>query len=444
MNFRKNSKGITLIALVITIIVLLILAGVSLNLVVGSNGIIEKANKAASETNLAGIKEEVKLALAYERMVYMEQKYTVSKSEQEWKDYINGKLTSGITTSSGAMVKLNGTKIEYTSNDESQPTTEIGTFDETTGEVTYIGENRIPEGLEIGSVVSYTPSGTYEEWTTDHSGYETSYNLASGSSYTDSSIQTDMTISSWKVFKIDESTGEVELVPSSPTTNTVGLKGADGYNNSVKLLNDACESLYSNTAKGITARSIKIEDIEDKEDGEVLNYDPATYSNSYASYGGQKTDAYTTANSKYPAIYAEEVNSVITPEAAGKSKTLGLSKAASDWVTGSATAETSIQPYQTYYQLEYNDLSSKLKGDYASLLLPNGSSTQYWVASRCVNLGSNLCAFVVRFVYSDGLGEYGMFYSDGNPGDHARPLFPVVSLNVNLIEGDATSGWSVK
>ena len=44
-NANKNEKGITLIALVVTIVVLLILAGVSLNLVLGDNGIINKAKE---------------------------------------------------------------------------------------------------------------------------------------------------------------------------------------------------------------------------------------------------------------------------------------------------------------------------------------------------------------------------------------------------------------
>ena len=42
----KNKKGITLVALVVTIVVLLILAGVSINLVLGNNGIIVKAREA--------------------------------------------------------------------------------------------------------------------------------------------------------------------------------------------------------------------------------------------------------------------------------------------------------------------------------------------------------------------------------------------------------------
>ena len=59
-NMRKN-KGITLVALVVTIVVLLILAGVSINLVLGNNGIIAKAKDAetksaeASQNDLKGM-----------------------------------------------------------------------------------------------------------------------------------------------------------------------------------------------------------------------------------------------------------------------------------------------------------------------------------------------------------------------------------------------------
>ena len=58
---RKNARGITLVALVVTIIVLLILAGVSLNLVAGRERIIEKASKAADEQTKASMKEQVAL-----------------------------------------------------------------------------------------------------------------------------------------------------------------------------------------------------------------------------------------------------------------------------------------------------------------------------------------------------------------------------------------------
>ncbi len=57
----KNNKGITLVALVVTIVVLLILAGVSINLVLGDNGIVKKAKDAetksaeASQNDLKGM-----------------------------------------------------------------------------------------------------------------------------------------------------------------------------------------------------------------------------------------------------------------------------------------------------------------------------------------------------------------------------------------------------
>ena len=57
----RKEKGITLIALVVTIIVLIILAGVSISLVLGENGIVSKAKKAKENTELAKIDEETAL-----------------------------------------------------------------------------------------------------------------------------------------------------------------------------------------------------------------------------------------------------------------------------------------------------------------------------------------------------------------------------------------------
>ena len=63
MKKIRNNKGITLIALVVTIIVLIILAGVSINLVLGDNGILTKAKEAKEESNEAQIKEKMQLAV---------------------------------------------------------------------------------------------------------------------------------------------------------------------------------------------------------------------------------------------------------------------------------------------------------------------------------------------------------------------------------------------
>lgn len=58
----KKQNGITLIALVITIIVLLILAGVSIAMLTGENGILNKATNATEETRKAEIREAITLA----------------------------------------------------------------------------------------------------------------------------------------------------------------------------------------------------------------------------------------------------------------------------------------------------------------------------------------------------------------------------------------------
>ncbi len=63
MRTLKRSKGITLIALVITIIVLLILAGISIATLTGENGILNKADTAKQKTEQGAAEEQVKLAV---------------------------------------------------------------------------------------------------------------------------------------------------------------------------------------------------------------------------------------------------------------------------------------------------------------------------------------------------------------------------------------------
>ena len=55
----KDKNGITLVALVVTVVVLIVLAGVSINLVIGNNGIITKAQVGKTSTELAKYKEEL-------------------------------------------------------------------------------------------------------------------------------------------------------------------------------------------------------------------------------------------------------------------------------------------------------------------------------------------------------------------------------------------------
>ena len=66
---KARNKGITLIALVVTIVVLLILAGVSISMLTGDDGIITKSKEARISTELSGYKEELEL---YKSEKYME------------------------------------------------------------------------------------------------------------------------------------------------------------------------------------------------------------------------------------------------------------------------------------------------------------------------------------------------------------------------------------
>ena len=64
----KNQKGVTLVALVVTIIVLIILAGISINLILGDNGIITIAKRAKENTELAKLEEEQQLNELYKEL----------------------------------------------------------------------------------------------------------------------------------------------------------------------------------------------------------------------------------------------------------------------------------------------------------------------------------------------------------------------------------------
>ena len=102
----RDNKGITLVALVVTIIVLLILAGVTISLVLGQNGIIGKAQTSQTETEKAEIKEQVELAIADVRATYILDKVDISTKTaadilNEVKDRLKDNYTIGEVTEVG-------------------------------------------------------------------------------------------------------------------------------------------------------------------------------------------------------------------------------------------------------------------------------------------------------------------------------------------------------
>ena len=62
MSFLKKEKGITLIALVVTIVILLILASISIGALMGNNGIVKQAQNAKEQTEIADEKEKIDLS----------------------------------------------------------------------------------------------------------------------------------------------------------------------------------------------------------------------------------------------------------------------------------------------------------------------------------------------------------------------------------------------
>lgn len=68
MKKLKNKNGVTLIALAVTIIIMLILAGVTISTLTGNSGITTNASKAKTKSYLADIKEEYELYLSEKRM----------------------------------------------------------------------------------------------------------------------------------------------------------------------------------------------------------------------------------------------------------------------------------------------------------------------------------------------------------------------------------------
>ena len=97
MKKNQKQKGITLIALVISIIVILIIAGISISLVTGNNGILSQTSKAVLKNREKQAEEEVQMAWASVTTEYMS-KWTMDSSrkldqfitKENLNKYING------------------------------------------------------------------------------------------------------------------------------------------------------------------------------------------------------------------------------------------------------------------------------------------------------------------------------------------------------------------
>ena len=422
---------------------LLILAGVAIAALSGPNGILSNATKAREDNAKAQVIEEARVDIL------------AKQTEKRGETLTDNELESILTPKYGTLSdEENILDRTLTTEDGYQ----IPVSDIYNGELSE--SVSIPEELEIGSTVSYNPNGTYD-WL---SKYCSSSNDSNYQKTLDSS--TYFNIDTWKVFEINEETGEVKLVPThstddgaeGPTSGTINLQGAQGYNNAVYLLNKACSELYGDSSRGITARSINIEDIE----GKMTDAAIAEVHSIESGYEQQVSAPYSRDNSYYPSIssiYANERLSVIN----GKENSSGIGMSVQDNLVkptdgnetdGDATeghiqATTNIQPKKTYWYKDNTFMKTAFETanngvKYYDLLMPDDANTFYWVASRCVSTYSRICGFNVRAVGNGGVIARLMFDSSGDDGNGYYGLFPVVSLSSKLITGNTIDGFSVE
>lgn len=489
MNLKENS-GITLVALGVTIIVLLILAGITINFVAGKEGLVTTAQGIKANIETAEAEGQAKIN-SLQQAEYTEDGAVIMNDEDA--PTINSLEVTDITNSSFT-VKVNVTetgsglaKIEYSIDDGEHYVTPDNSRAKayTFGDVTPIlKEYKVKvKATDVNNNSSYASKtiekckiGDYVNYTYDPvaSGYNLTKEL---SGYTNSSAEDgSQTISQssetlqWRILDIytDESGNEmIDLVSATPTTNTVNLNGALGYNNGVYLLNDICAKLYSNSSKGITARSINLEDTEKHLTTAGLNKRndfKFVDGSSSVQYGTTKT--YTSKYWWYPNLYAYEIGSgvnvaetnapiisqpnttIANPDPYKESK---ASPSTSFTVPTTVTTEKDSRTQasnrvltvtQTGYYDVYFDNGNKYYDEAGAVLT---SSILYWVASRDAYCYSSYAYFGLRYAGTNVRGDY-LFFTGGSAIDSYHRLRPVVSLSSSLLSGtkDSNGHWNLK
>ena len=381
----KERKGITLIALVITIIVLLILAGVSIAMLTGQNGILTQAQNAKTTNENKSAEEKVKLAIM------------AARSQSETGALDADKLIAEITNNYGGTASKTNDGFPVSA-----------TVDEKTFIVDGDGNIGVPQdrtGLKVGDYINYKPD------TEDGKTYSL---LSTQSGYSSNQTITKETLN-WRILKI-KADGSIDII-SDPTNKDVYFSGSLGYNNGVYLLNDICKELYSNTTKGVTARSVNLKDMEDwlTEAGKTAR---AKYSSGTATYGETKTykDNYSYAPNAYNSEEDENSNHYTSP------------------TTETYTKLGTLNAKQTFYYIPIDETNY---GEGAKVL---SNSTLYWVAARYIYCNSDDANFGLR-IAGTIMGGNLMFYSNSNSYSLSNRVRAVVSLG-SSVQINANTGES--
>ena len=351
--FRKE-QGITLIALIITIVILLILAGIGIATLTGDNGLFTRAQQAKEKTQ--------------------------ESQERE-----------------------NETIENY-----------IAQIDEISDENTLV--NKVKSGkIKIGDYVKYEPNSVdinSDEYKTLVSNWGETY---SGSTNNSTANLIQDTTLNWRVLDIKD--GKVRLISDSPTSNTVGLGGYQGYNNAVYLLDSACRILYNSTLTS-KVQNLKIEDIQEK----IVE---KNYKNITSNYG----EKFTPSNTKYPILIEQEKNqnenNVNGKYGVSEQKVLIEQK--------QEMAASSLELENNTYIIDNVNGESFKNSKYYNIFMNNGKNYSiYWLSSRSIHGDSTNAHFDVRYVNSGSIGTYRVYSSDGEAAPNLFAFRPVITLNSNV------------
>ena len=482
----------------------MILAGVSINTVLGDDGIIKKAKEAAAATKQASAEEEMN------RLVL---EYQLASKDETLESFLQEKVTEGridgVTDNGDGTItitkKVEGKDYTITVKKPVAPTPSvkvgaIRVVSDSTGAGSSLGEASTRKGttlyIMIESTISggtttvspqvpyaVTENGTYKftvtgtvngttytkevsvtvnqfknsilndinikigdsvNYTYDPAG---SYSLSS--TYSGSSDQTiaQTTGLTWKVLNVDKENDTVDIISTNPTSSTVYFKNILGYNNGPYLMNEICKAQYSNKTLGVNARSINLLDMEKHLTSPGITARNAyQYDSSTAKYGTTKTYP---SNTKYPSLYANQKGagpnvSSITPSDITKGN--DPYEESKPIVPKGTTEPTNDSTYGTgrpltVTQTYYNISINDTNYGTASTVLANG--TPFWVAARYVFTNSGYAHFGLRGADTNTDG-YAMFLSDGSTHGKGYALRPVVSLPSSLLTGEQTNGaWNL-
>ena len=351
---KEMQKGITLVALVITIIILLILAGISI-MSLTNTGLFGKAQDAKKKSAEA---EE-------------NQKSILDEYETELNKYIS-------------LVDM---------------------FDET-GEV---------EGkLHVGDYISYMPD------TASTDSILTELGTYSGSADNTTSTLTQETLN-WRVLDVKD--GQVRLISATPTTSTITLGEAKGYNNAVYLLDKTCKTLYNNIQLASNVQNIKIEDIQDN-----LTYDYTQYTNNENVKYNETKEYYKSAKN-YPNILAKEKKGWVDDKQGTEFELSEQNEPINETKT---TAKEKIKITQTDWKKTLTSSDFK-KAKYYELFINNGMDYDtYWMSSRCVNAISACADFDVHIVKQGDVGARFLCNSESYGIASNYTFRPIITLKTNV------------